>query len=384
VLVIWIILLLFVISVSLSYEMRIGMKVTDYGRRQQQAQALARAGLAKAALDLKNDRLMAAAEPQFNSDTTADVWAMIEDKTDIPLGNGTYTVRVVDDERKLDLQSINPGNKMALVYLLTEICDVDEDEALELTDAYLDYVDPDTQAQNELDTTETEFYSQWARERYGSEVPDDYLFSAKNEAAIRVEELLQVPGFTWRMLYGDPVRTPADPLERIDWDERSTALVDYLTIGTNARVNLNTASLPVLEAMLYAASLGVGDIKDWAEDIDKLRQDLLRDNDAGGRGIMEPGQLAEAGIDSELLGMLNNMFRLSQSSYFFTIVARGDVGGVTATRSLRCYVELQRYPLDEELLHGLGRRDFGGFGYLKSQENFKVDPEVRVDRLMEQ
>jgi type II secretory pathway component PulK len=384
VLVLWFIILLLTIAVSLSYQMRVGMKVSSYGRRQLQAIALARAGLAKATLDLKNDRLMAAADPLFNNDTPLDVWATIDDKTDVPLGRGTYTVRVLDDERKLDLQAINPTNQLALVYLLTEICRLDDDEALEAVEAYIDYVDPDNQAVRDIELTESDYYTEWALKNLGDQVPPDFVFMPKNEPVTRVEELLQVPGFTWEMLYGDPAETPADPLVRADSEERSTALIDYLTIGTSGRVNLNTASLPILEAMLHAASSGEGNIERWADDIVKLREDLLRGSDAGGRGIIDPTQIQAAGIDENVLGAMTAMFRLSQSSYFFTVISRGDVEGVRSTRSLRCYVELQRYPLDPEIDFGYGRRELKGFGFLESQENFKIDPEVRVDRLWEQ
>jgi hypothetical protein len=359
------------------------MKTTVYERKRVKAAALARAGIAKAMLDLKNDRLMAAADPLFNNDTFADIWADKEDKTDVPLGSGTYTVRVIDEDGKLDLNAIGPANQQALTYLLMKIGGMDDNEAKELTQAYLDYIDNDNRAMGDPEQTEAEYYAEWARRRYGKQLGPDYVFRPKNEGLISVEELLEIPGFTWQLLFGDPAQTPTDPIVRADWEGRSTALVDYLTAGIGGRVNVNTARLPVLEAILYTASGGASDVESWAKKIDDLRRESLKMSKKGGRGILDLGQLQNAGIDPAVLSNLNGMFQLNQSSHFFTIVSRGAVEGVQETRTVRCYVEVQRYPLDPKLRHGLGRRELRGFGLLKSQENFKIDPEVRVDRLSE-
>ena len=54
----WLILVLTVMAYSLAYEMRLGLKSTSYAQKRVKALGLARAGLAHAVMDLKNDRLL--------------------------------------------------------------------------------------------------------------------------------------------------------------------------------------------------------------------------------------------------------------------------------------------------------------------------------------
>ena len=383
VLVLWFILLIFVIAVSLSYTLTIGVQMTSHGRKALKASGLARAAIGKAVIDLKNDRLMAAADPNYNIDTLADVWALTEDKTDIEYGDGIYTVRIIDDNRKLDLNTISPINRVALEYLLTEYCDVDTDVAVEMVNALIDYIDADSVSQADPTIEESEYYTEFVLDEFGDLYGEGYYFLPRNEPLLSEHELINIPGFTHEVLFGYAEDTPDDLIERIDSEEVSYALIDYVTVNSGGTVNINTAPRPLIEAMLAAASGNLGDERNWAGNIIDLREDLMEQPDAGARGIMDMSQLPMSGLPETVLNNLTSMFQLRPTSRFFTIVARGEVDGIRETRSLRVYVELQRYPLDDEFEYGRGRRDIVPFGVLRSQESFKIDPEVRVDRLHE-
>jgi type II secretory pathway component PulK len=380
--VLWFVVLLTVLAVSLAYRMHVGMKMASYGAKRVQAEGLARAGVAKAVVDLKNDRLMAIADPAYASDTPMDIWARADDKTDVSMGKGTYTVRVIDDNSKLDLNAITPSNRQALEYLLMTVCETSDAQAKELTDAYLDYVDADDKAIADPDQTEASYYQKWMEKNQSPQLDPDRPYRPKNDALLDEAELLNVPGFTKEMLYGDPAKTPRDPIERADWPKQSTALLDYVTADVGGRVNLNTAKMPTLEAMLYAAADGKADnVGDLAKSIDDYRVDQMKMSKSKSRGILDPAELRAAGISPIIREKLGTLFTLSTSSTCFDILSRGTVQGVRSTMAMRVSVSVQRYAMDLDKENGQGLRDPRAFGFLKSQESFKIDPEVRVARV---
>lgn len=383
VLTIWLIVLLMVMAYSLSYEMRIGMKMTSQGRKRIQALGLARAGLAHAVMDLRNDQMLKSSEGMYNNDTLKDIWAQTDDKTDVEIdddASGSYTVRIVDEQSKLDVNALRPDWAPAISYLLQNVSRVDEEDAEFMAEALVDYIDNDNRPYNGEDASEAEYYTQAGWDKYAKLLPDGWVFRPKNDKLLNIDELLEIPGFTREILYGETGKVPSDPIERLDM-KRSTALVDYLTVGTDGAVNLNTATVEVYGALLSIGAKGRMDVRRAADSIDDLRKELLTRRSKNGIGFMNPGQISEAKIDGGLLtGLLQ--CPLSVSSREYTIISRGRVGPVTQTIEARVVISLQSYNLDSEREEGEQFiHDFKAMGFLKDRTNLIIDPILRVTQM---
>lgn len=383
ILVLWIVLVLSYMAYSLAYEIRLGVKTTSQGRRKTQADALARQGVAKAVMDLKNDRLISLADNRMNFDSLADIWALTEDKTEMESGDetGTWTVRVIDEERKLDLNRFDRRTFLALAYLLQKSDEeIDEEEAEAIAEAIIDYMDEDMICLLHPDQNEIDYYTEWGWDNYGDFLPDDWIFQPRNAAFMSVDELLAIPGITYEMLYGFPDVTPSDPMMRADWEEPLVALNETLTVISNGRVNINTCSQTVIEAMLSATAFREGDVEDIAETILDAREERLDDDD-GYVGYMNPMEMAQEGkVPSNVVSQLINFFQIGSVSTHFRVLSRGEVGRVRSTLDMIVAVEIETYKYDPEDFETLGRRDEAVAGYLKSRPNLKIDPAVRVVR----
>lgn len=384
ILTVWLIVILMVMAYSLSYEMMIGMKMTGQGRRRVQAIGLARAGLAKAVTDLRNDQMLKVAEGLYNNDTPEDIWAKTDDKTDIELGEGTYTVRVIDEQAKIDINMVRPEWTNSIKYLLMQVCGENEKNATFMTNALLDYMDSDNQPITGDDMTEAEYYSRESYKMFSKRLPKGWTFRPKNDRLLGIDELLEVPGFTREILYGDPKKVPVNPIDRLAGTKKrksSTALVDYLTVGEGGPININTAPVEVYGALLSIGTpgkQGKSNVKRAAAAIDDLRRDLLTRSSKTGIGFMNVGQLMESKVDPILLqGMMAAPLGVSSREY--TIVSRGTVGPVSQTIEARVVISLQSYTLDQNAQPGQQYiHDLKAVGMLKGRDDLIVDPVLHV------
>lgn len=373
VVVVWIVLILTVIAYSLAYEVRIGLKMTVQNQKRLRAQGLAKTGLAKAVMDLRNDRLIAMADRSKGSDTPQDVWAKDEDKTEIKYAGGTYTVRIIDEERKLNVNNIQVNSIRAMQSLLEEMCGIKGDDGQEIAQALVDFKDPDTKTCGQKAGDEIEYYTDWGLKKYGKTLPEGWIFRPKNDNLISIDELLEVPGITREMLYGNPEKVSQDPLDRLESKKESTALADYLTVSSSGVLNLETCSLPVLEAALAGATGGNIDVKPMAAQIDKVRGDRSKIKKGEYQDLIT--QLKNAGID---LTMMNSSFPVGVASTYFTIIVRGEYEGVRVTQQALVQVSLEPYNLNPDDKTKTRKRDHKAIGSLKNQPYLIIDPAVRV------
>ncbi|MCL5269699.1 MAG: general secretion pathway protein GspK [bacterium] len=375
VLTLWLTLVLAVIAYSLSHEMQLGLRMTSQAQRRVKALAIARAGLAKAVADLRNDRLISAAAQGRNSDTDDETWSRAKDKTDIEFGGGTYSVRVVDEDGKLDMNGLTPTNRGALEYVLERVCGVREEDAKVIAMAVVDFKDPDVFQLEKLDEDEIQYYTEWGLKKYGRDLPAEWQFRPKNDTFIDIEELLEIPGITREVLYGDPAKIPADPIERIDEKEKNAALIDYVTIGKNEPVNINTCPLEVLEALLYVNLKSDSAARDTARGIDKLRHERLEYNGAKVYGVSSLAQLNDNGFDLKLLA---GSLPVNVFSNNFTIYSRGEFGSVRQSLGVECNVTNESFPIDPDNAEHAGLRDPNASGRIKNRVQLVFDPSVRV------
>ena len=388
VIVLWIVVVLTVIAYSLTYEMRVSMKMTGHSIKQVKARGLARAGLAQAVNDLRNDRLLIAASGgAAYTDTPLNIYRRDEDKngTDVELGEGTYTVRVRDLDGRLDLANLRPDNYFMLQYLLEEVCDIKKDDAEGIAKMVLDSIDEDSDSFEVANESESEYWTEWGNKSMKRRRLREWEFRPKNERLFSLDELLAFPGITREMLYGDPEEMPTDPLKRIDNKKESSALADYITVSGDQEttLNINTCSARVLAAVLFAGAGGQGDPMSIAEDIIKKRDDALTETKAEQVGFVAIQDLVAAGLGEEVVTRLNQIVRLEFRSRNFEITSRGNFQGVRETLQAIVNVTMETYQIDPRQPDTFGSRDPRAMGELSTRTDMRVDPAVRVSRFME-
>lgn len=376
----WFVVLMMTIAYSLTQEMQIGMRMTSTARKSVQAQALARAGLAKAVTDLRNDRFVIMAGGGFVPDTRESIWAQTDDKTDIELGDGHYSVRVLDENRKIDINFMTRDTAPALALILTEACELNEDDARLISECVADFIDADLEPMDPEGKNEIDFYTEFGQSRFGDQLPRDWSFRPKNDYMMNIEELLEIPGITPTLLYGHPDEVPIDPIERVDaGDDDSPALCDYVMAGSAKGVNLNTANQYVLAGIIHAGSRGTVDAMSIAAEVIDQRDQLIGMSDEDSPGFSNYTQVTDAGVPSDVIAAMRQAFQLRFNSTEFTIVSQGRWQGMRRTLGARVNVELERFVIDPEVDESLGSRDDAADGKL-DDDDVLIDPAVRVFR----
>lgn len=160
----------------------------------------------------------------------------------------------------------------------------DEDEASVLIDALADWIDEDD---NERDNGAENGYYQAL----------DTPYTCRNGPLQYPEELLLVKGFSRKIVYGD---------------EEHQGIIDYLTIyGQDGKININTAPLPVLQALAEGMDEEiVTRLDEFRKDADNL--EALKNPEWYRQSGDFPGYIV---IDRELI--------TAQSSYFFCTISAG-------------------------------------------------------------
>jgi type II secretory pathway component PulK len=171
------------------------------------------------------------------------------------VGDGTVTIKITDLERKIN---VNTANEPILQQALTSM-GVDASEAPGIIDGILDWIDPDDATR--ANGAESDYYQSM-----------DPPYFAKNGAIDDLSELLLIRGISQDVYWGSAsTNHTAAAFQQVDRLGRpiqqpvySAGLVDILTPISTGRVNINTASATVLQAI-------PGIDQNMAEQIIKLR-----------------------------------------------------------------------------------------------------------------
>lgn len=380
----WIAMILSIMAFSVAYEVRINLRLAHQGQGILKARGLARAGIAKAVMDLRNDKLLAIADPTNQlTDSYKDVWAQTDDKTEVKLGEGVYTVRVEDEEGKLNLNFLNPQTAPILGYIIAKVCDIDPIKANVMASMVLDYQDPDPAPSAGQGDTETEYYTDWAHRNFKDEIPEDWTFKPKNDVIMDLEELLAIPGITRTRLFGDPDKVdPREPRRIRRTEEESNILADYVTVLGGRLINVNTVSQITLQGLFRVALPNIFVADDLARKVCDYRIQLAKTE--GTRGtILNIMQLQEAGVPRQELSKINGIIPLQVASSFFTITSRGEYKGVSRTIEARVNVALESFRIDGKNPDTFGRRDRRASGSLRHRMDNVIDPSVRVVEIKE-
>jgi general secretion pathway protein K len=298
VVVLWVIMVLSLMIGGFAFTMYVETQVASYGRKELKAEMLARAGIEVARMELVLNKRTAA---EAGIDTPQQEWASNDTwYVDHALGEGTYNVKVIDEESKLPINSAT----VEQLHQLFAVLGVDASESDIIVDSILDWREPGDL--HRLNGAKTDDY-------YKNLDPP---YRCKNGPLDRIEELLLVRGVTPELFYGAPAK---------DEDPARPGLVDLVTTTSQGQINVNTATPEVLQA-----ALGLNDAQ---LEIVLARRDgpdgiLGTEDDLPFRSVDEFMQL--------LAGMPSGSQQLARShiavaSSFFTIKSTGEASGAKYT-----------------------------------------------------
>ncbi len=262
-----------------------------YGRDSIRATLLADAGIQAAKAILKED-----GKKNDGYDSLLDIWAMSQPPFE--LGDGTITLTIEDEDRKINLNKLILPNRNApdthnlpVFRRLLDILAIDPSVA----DAVIDWMDVD-ESPSGVGGAESSYYMSLR-----------YPYKCKNDFFDTVEELRLVRGVT---------------------PEVFEKLRPYVTVRSSGRVNINTAP----KAVIMALSAGQGET--FAGEIDEKTADALiayrQDRPFRNTNTLKSDLTAA----SPLLGAIYmTYFRnlIDIRSQYFHARATGDVGGTQRT-----------------------------------------------------
>ncbi len=207
--VVWVIMLLSLLAAGLGSRQVFALGLVQRMEQELQASYIASAAVQQAMTLLQQD-----ATPK--ADGLADSWA--NDQTPLAshaFGSGAYTIRLVDEERRLNLNTAPVG---ILQRLLEQVGRMREEDAQAVADAVVDWRDKDSDAGE--DGAEDFYYLSLER-----------AYECKDAPFENVEELALIRGMT-PMVY--------------------RRVAPYLTVYGSGQVNLNTAPVDVLHALGFS------------------------------------------------------------------------------------------------------------------------------------
>lgn len=335
------IVLLSVLVVNFSYDGQIEASFAENRGNGFEAHLAARSGVARGLGLLAEDLLPENTDGDLDLaylDTTLDPWYY--GNAFDALNDYSYMRTSVSDEYgKINLNALldntqdPPVEREPLVTALREFFlerDPEADADM-LVDSILDWIDSGDDDEERPAGAETDFYE-------AAEIP----YPCKNGPMDSIEELLLIQGMTEKLYWGDPEV------------EEQMPLPEYLTVhgDWNGRINVNTASLEVLAALIGAARNEPFDYtageEIWLQTHEEelpYRQPAELNSyfpaaDAGaeedGQDEAEPGNDEERppGLAEQLLRVNSNVFRI-----------RGD--GRAGDDLVRIEAYVWRTPLDE-------------------------------------
>lgn len=214
-----VIALLVSLVVDFSYTMMVDLTLAANLRDGQKAFYVARSGVELAKHLLQED------DPAF--DALDEDWALLPEHPGFLAADdeGKFKVTIEDEAAKIPINKLITGDKEKKVDLvvreqierLFELLELDP----ELIDPIIDWLDPDNNPQ-----------PFGAEDAYYQSLPSPY--PCKNGPLDAIEELLLVKGMTKEILYGT---------------EEKKGLIHFLTLYSDGKVNINTASVEVLQSL---------------------------------------------------------------------------------------------------------------------------------------
>ncbi len=353
----WLIVILTLLATSLLSHHVMQMRLMSMRKNSQIADSLARAGVAKAVADLRNDLILDYAENAVAFDAEGDIWKRPEEgKGRVEFGRGIYDVVVTDEESKININTATPQ----MLSSLLEILGYEEEDAKEAAAAIVDWRDPDEKPS--LGTMaggakESEVYALMAA---GGEATDEFdsdrmtPMRIKNDRFTTVDELLDVYGITAEMFYGPgslEAETAALENRKQEWgggkrfqiknrrssgrrDEPMVGLRDCVTVYSNGTLNPNTAELEVLAAAIKAGGIGGDEPERSARDVIEYRRSNTKEDISNNKAFRRISDLDESNGCGCKLTAIKNAYPLGLRSETFTIRSTGSLPRTRVQKTL--------------------------------------------------
>jgi general secretion pathway protein K len=251
IMVLWVIIILMVIVMSFSVLAKTESRAALLFRDSLVEGLLAQAGLERAILEIyyRQENLNKTVVPDSGETLRVDGTAIEGD-----VGDGRYVVRIFNEAGRINLNTMNDGNKIILDNLLVNL-GVPKETADAVVDSALDWMDKDIL--HRLNGAEDDYYQS---------LPNPY--RAKNGPFDTVEELLLVKGVTPDILFGT---------------KEHKGLIHFVTVyGDASKINVNFAAKEVIMALPGASEDRAAKI------IDRRKQAELKTIDDV-KGIMGGG-----------------------------------------------------------------------------------------------
>lgn len=154
------------------------------------------------------------------------------------LGPGTFSVKIIDLERKFNINGINAGNAFVLDKALS-MSGVDPAESSVIRDSLLDWLDPND---------EPHFFGTESEDYVAQPNPGFPPYFAKNGLIDDMGELLFIRGVTPELYRGSGAPSPVAGLSfPVGTSGGGVGLADLFTTFSSGAININTASVQVLQ-----------------------------------------------------------------------------------------------------------------------------------------
>lgn len=291
-LVLWVLTILMVIVLSFSFMARTETYSTLSFKERTEKKFIAEAGIERGIMELFYRNLYKNQTLELEG---REVWKTDGTSYKNQMGDGYYTVRVIDESGKVD---INTVSDVVLKNLLIS-SGVQEEEIDTIVDSIMDWKDPDDL--HRLHGAESDYYMS---------LPNPY--KAKDANFDTLEELLLVKGMTPEILHGS---------------NEKRGIINFLTVNSRTnRININAAPKEVLMAI-------PGMTPEFADMIIAYR------------ATKEITNILETGIPAETYALMAPYVSVGGSSTF-TIEAvgyKGDEKGGYAIRATVTITENNKY-----------------------------------------
>ncbi len=246
IMVVWVTVVLMAIVGEFTYSMRTEMNIVRNFKEEEQAYFLAMAGIEQAKLEILSAKesdvifINEEGELAFKDNTEEDEEESIQRKGELGSGNFQYTITDEDSKLNINSHSIKDGKQIAntvSIEVLKELfksAGIDSTEVDTIVDSLVDWRD-----ENE------EHHLNGAEEDYYQSLSEPY--SCKDGPFDTIEELMLVKGMTRGILYGSKGEED---------EESNEGVIKHLTVYDTGKININTASPIVLEAVLGLEDAG--------------------------------------------------------------------------------------------------------------------------------
>ncbi|SPQ00133.1 conserved hypothetical protein [Candidatus Sulfobium mesophilum] len=218
IMVLWVLTVLMVIALSFSYMGRTESQTSLAFRQGVEKKFLAEAGIEKGVAEILYAKMNPNRQVVLEG---GEIWKMDGTPYTVKTDDGYYTVSIVDESGKININTLTDASAIILKNLLTN-SGVEAAEADIIVDSILDWKDADDLTR--LNGAESDYYMS---------LPNPY--KAKNASFDTLEELLLVRGMTSEILYGS---------------DKKKGIIDFLSVNSmGGGINVNAAPKEVLMAV---------------------------------------------------------------------------------------------------------------------------------------